>query len=91
MLVCDTGPLVAAALARDPDHHACVELFTGMHLARRDMVLPAPVVAEVGYLLASKAGAVAESAFLRSLAAGDFHAIELTNTDYWRMAELVDK
>lgn len=91
MLVCDTGPLVAAALSRDPDHHACVELFTGMHPARRDMVLPAPVVAEVGYLLASKAGAAAESAFLRSLAAGDFHTIELISSDYARMAELVDK
>jgi len=55
VLVCDTGPLVAA-LSPDPDHHACVELFTGMHLARRDMVLPAPVVAEVGYLLGSRAG-----------------------------------
>lgn len=90
MLVCDTGPLVAAALSRDPDHHACVELFTGMHLARREMVLPAPVVAEVGYLLASRAGARAESAFLRSLAHGDFRTVELTPVDYARMAELVD-
>lgn len=90
MLICDTGPLVAAALSRDPDHHSCVELFTGMHLAGREMVLPAPVVAEVGYPLGSRASASAESAFLRSLAAGDFRAIELTSADYSRMAELVD-
>lgn len=90
MLICDTGPLVAAALSRDPDHHACVELFTGMHLARRDMVLPAPVVAEVGYLLGSRAGSAAESTFLRSLATGDFRTIELTTGDYARMADLVE-
>jgi hypothetical protein len=32
VILCDTGPLVAAALAGDDDHHACVELFTGLHL-----------------------------------------------------------
>jgi uncharacterized protein len=90
VLVCDTGPLVAAGLSRDPDHHACVELFTSMHLAGRAMVLPAPVVAEVGYLLQSRGSARAESAFLRSLADGDFRTIELTVEDYARMAELVD-
>ncbi len=35
MLVCDTGPLVAAALYTDIHHHECVELFTSMHLAGR--------------------------------------------------------
>lgn len=33
MIVCDTGPLVAAALSNDTHHHASVELFSGMHLA----------------------------------------------------------
>jgi predicted nucleic acid-binding protein len=56
VIVCDTGPLVAAALANDDDHHACVELFTGLHLARRELLVPGPVVAEVGYLLNREAG-----------------------------------
>jgi len=56
MIVCDTGPLVAAALANDDHHHACVELFTGLHLARRPLLVPATVVAEVGYLLGREAG-----------------------------------
>ena len=30
MIVCDTGPLVAAALSNDSDHKACVELFTAI-------------------------------------------------------------
>lgn len=91
MPICDTGPLVAAALTTDPDHRPCVDLFTGAHLARRDLLVPAPVVAEVGYLLGRKAGAVAESAFLRSLAEGDFRCVELTTGDYARMADLVEQ
>jgi uncharacterized protein len=39
VIVCDTGPLVAAALSTDDDHHTCVELFTGLHLARRELFL----------------------------------------------------
>ena len=91
MIVCDTGPLVAAALGNDADHHASVELFSGMHLANRPMLVPGPVVAEVGYLLAREAGARVESAFLRSLADGDFQPVDLTSDDYARMADLVDQ
>jgi len=91
LIVCDTGPLVAAALGNDADHHASVELFSGMHLANRPMLVPGPVVAEVGYLLAREAGARVESAFLRSLADGDFQPVDLTSDDYARMADLVDQ
>ena len=52
MIVCDTGPLVAAALANDADHKACVALFDGLYAAGRQLLVPATVVAEVGYLLA---------------------------------------
>lgn len=90
MIVCDTGPLVAAALSNDADHAACVRLFNDMHAAGRDLLVPATVTAEVGYLLAREAGARVESLFLRSLAEGDFAAVDLTAADYARMAELVD-
>ncbi|GAA2849562.1 hypothetical protein GCM10010472_03210 [Pseudonocardia halophobica] len=90
MIVCDTGPLVAAGLSRDPDHRASVDLFAALHLSRQPMVVPAPIVAEVGYLLHHKGSPRAESAFLRSLAAGDFRTVELTTEDYARMADLVD-
>jgi predicted nucleic acid-binding protein len=91
VLVCDTGPLVAAALYDDMHHHECVELFTGMHLAGRTLVVPPPIIAEVGYFLAREASADVESSFLRSLAAGDFEVEELTKADYTRMADLVDQ
>ncbi len=90
MIICDTGPLVAAALSKDPDHHRCVELFTGLHLARRQLFVPAVVVAEVGYLLGKYAGARAEAVFLRSLTDG-FTPIEITSVDYLRMSELVEQ
>jgi predicted nucleic acid-binding protein len=61
----------------------------GLHLARRPLLVPATVVAEVGYLLGREAGAKVESLFLDSLAAGDFALVDLTVADYARMAELV--
>lgn len=89
MIVCDTGPLVAAALADDDHHHACVELFTGLHLAGRELLVPSTVVAEVGYLLAREAGAEVEAMFLGSIADGDFRPIELVPEDFRRAADLV--
>ena len=89
MIICDTGPLVAAALANDADHAACVKLFTNLHEAGTQLLVPATVVAEVGYLLAREAGPRVESLFLRSLADGEFSAVDLAATGYARMAELV--
>jgi predicted nucleic acid-binding protein len=77
VILCDTGPIVAAALADDDDHHACVELFTGLHLAGRELLVPGTVVAEVGYLLARNAGARVEALFLTALADGDFSLVDL--------------
>jgi predicted nucleic acid-binding protein len=89
VIVCDTGPLVAASLINDDDHRACVDLFTGLHLARRALLVPGPVVAEVGYLLHREAGSRVEALFLDSLADGDFTAVDLADEDYGRAAELV--
>jgi predicted nucleic acid-binding protein len=70
MIVCDTGPLVAAAIRNDVDNHACTELFTGLHLAGRTILVPGPVIAEVAYLLQRSGGTRAEASFLRALAEG---------------------
>jgi predicted nucleic acid-binding protein len=83
--------VVAAALLRDPDHRRCVDLFTGLRLANREMLLPAPIIAEIGYLLNREAGAHAEAVFLRSIAARDFIAVDLELEDYERMAALVEQ
>lgn len=70
MIVCDTGPLVAAALANDMHHAACVSMLTELHQDRRDLLIPAPVVAEVGYLLAREAGRSASGVLVPAVAYG---------------------
>ena len=62
MILCDTAPLVAAIIQSEDSHQACVELFTGLRLARRKLFLPATVVAEVGYMLDALAGPADEAA-----------------------------
>ena len=90
MIVCDTGPLVAAADRDDQHNRACTDLFTGLHLARRAILVPAPVVAEVGYLLGRAGGAKIEAAFLRSIVQETLTVVDLELVDYERMAELVE-
>jgi uncharacterized protein len=89
MIVCDTGPLVAAAISNDDHHRECVDLLTSLHLARRTILVPATVAAEVGYLLARDGGPGAETQFLESLADGTFSPVDLRPEDYRRAGELV--
>lgn len=91
MVICDTGPLVAAAIVSDPDYRPRVDMFAGMHMARRPIVIPAPVVAEVGYLLGTRGNPRIEASFLTSLADGTFRVESLTDQDYRRAAELVEQ
>lgn len=67
-----------------------MELLTGLRLASRQMVLPAPIVAEVGYLLGTRGGARTAADFSRAPSDGDFVTADLTTADYHRMAELVE-
>jgi predicted nucleic acid-binding protein len=91
VILCDTGPLVAAAITKQQHHYACVDLFTGLRLAHRPLLVPSTVVAETGFLLEKFGGHRAESAFLRALRDGDFEPVELQAVDFARMAELVDQ
>lgn len=89
MILCDSGPLIAAATSNDADHHACTELFSGLRLAGRRLLVPQTVVAEVGYMLAAWVSTEVEAKFLDAVAAGDFEVVNLTSADFARMAELV--
>ncbi|MDR0626795.1 MAG: PIN domain-containing protein [Bifidobacteriaceae bacterium] len=91
MLLTDTGPLVAAAIRTDPDHAACVDLFTAAHARGELVAFPATVVAEVGYLLCRQGGPAIEAAFLRSLAQPGMRVLDLIPSDLERMAELVEQ
>ncbi|MGQ0846703.1 MAG: PIN domain-containing protein [Sporichthyaceae bacterium] len=91
MIVVDTGPLVAAADTDDDDHRACVDLFTGLRLAGRPLVVSPFVVAETTYMLGRFGGSAAEAAFVRSLRAGDLVLAEILPGDLDRMAEILDE
>ena len=90
MIIVDTGPLVAAAVANDRHHTTCVDLFTRLRRERQELVIPGPVPAEIGYMLHRLGGSKVESAFLRSLQNGVFSVLPLTTSDWGRMADLVD-
>lgn len=83
--VIDSGPLFAAADLDDDDHDAVLQALSAANL---HLVVPALVVAEVTYFIASRLGPAAEAAFLTGLAQME---VEAPLTDEWgRIAELVN-
>ncbi|WP_344944263.1 type II toxin-antitoxin system VapC family toxin [Sphaerisporangium flaviroseum] len=91
MILIDTGPLVAAALAGDKNHMVCVDLFTAAHLAGDELLIPSFVVTEACYMLAREAGPRVEIGFVRSLAAGDFTIVDVGLRDLTRIAQLMER
>ena len=87
MLLCDTGVLLAAGNVKDHAHQACVRL---LRQAEGPLLVPSPVLGEIGYLLQSRVGPQAEATFLRSFGGDGFHVTELQDRDLRRMAELVE-
>ncbi|MEU4544881.1 type II toxin-antitoxin system VapC family toxin [Nonomuraea dietziae] len=88
MLLCDTGVLLAAGNVKDEHHHACLKL---LRQAGGPLLVPSPVMGEVGYLLESRVGPQAEVTFLKSFGGNGFHVAELEDEDLPRMAELVER
>ena len=67
MLLCDTGVLLAAGNIKDQAHRACVRL---LRQAEGPLLVPSPVLGEIGYLLQSRVGSQAEATFLKSFGGG---------------------
>lgn len=72
-LVLDTGPLLAALDAGDPDHASCAALLVD---APEDLVVPALVLAELDYWCNQRLGIEVWLAFLEDVLAGAYR-IEL--------------
>lgn len=87
MLLCDTGVLLAAGNAKDQHHQACLKL---LRQADGPLLVPAPVMGEIGYLLESRVGPQAEVAFLKSFGGDGFYVAQLDNDDIPRLTELVE-
>lgn len=84
-LVCDTGPLLAALDAADPDHERCARLLTD---ATEDLIVPALVLGELDYWCSRRLGSDAWLIFLDDLLAGAYRLEPLTGMDLARCREL---
>lgn len=84
-LIVDAAPLVALADRRDPLQGAVREALVS---EAGGLVIPAPVTAEVDYLLGRRIGRAARLAFLDDLAAGRFAVECLEADDYAAVAGL---
>jgi predicted nucleic acid-binding protein len=88
VIVIDTGPVVAAANRKDDYHKQCVDLLQGFP---GPLLLPAPLITEIGYMLQSRAGSRAEAGFLRDVADGLYELVQITAADATRAADLVEQ
>lgn len=84
LAIVDTGPLLAVADTRDPNHAAVTVV-----LARSDLILagPAMVIAEATYFIAERFGPTAEAKFLAGMT--HFEVEAPLREDWARIAELV--
>lgn len=84
-LILDAAPLVASADSREPQLEALLRI---RDQEEGPLVLPAPVAAEVDYLLGVRFGEAARRAFLGDLAAQRYDVVCLEPADYRTVAEL---
>jgi uncharacterized protein len=84
----DAGPLFAYLDADDAYHSASVA-FLQHHPG--PLAVPVLVVAEVAYLAGTRLGSDVETRFLGDLANGNFVAVQVDNSDWLRIADLVHR
>lgn len=88
MLICDSGPLLAALNTRDPEHTTCAELlgrFSG------ELAVPAPVLTETALFSLRRFGPASQLRFLESAARGEIEVVQLEPEDHRRVADLCRK
>jgi predicted nucleic acid-binding protein len=84
-LILDTGPLLAALDAADPDHKRCAKL---LNKTREDLTIPTLVLAELDYWCQRRLGAEVWLTFMDDLLAGAYRTESPTPTDLARCREL---
>ena len=87
-LICDTGPLYAAMDIADQDHVACARLF---ETTDEQVLVPAPVVVELDWLVGQRLGPDAFLSFLADSLDGLLEVVDLQTQDYLRVRELLDR
>ncbi len=89
MILVDTGVVFGAADADDPRHSDCAGLLDS--LIDTPLGVTVPVVVESAWLIESRLGPTAEAGFLHSLTAGEIERLDLTETDWARVVELIER
>jgi uncharacterized protein len=86
LVVVDTGPVVAAGNRRDQHNKACKRLLSTYP---GPLLLPEPLITEIAYMLASRAGTDAELAFLADTVHGAYEVVSVGRAERARVIELV--
>jgi predicted nucleic acid-binding protein len=84
-LIIDAAPLVALADRRDPQRE---RVEAALRAEAGELVVPAPVTAEIDYLLGCRLGRTARLAFLEDLSAARFTVAGLDATDHAVVCDL---
>ena len=87
-LICDTGPLYAAMDIADQDHVACARL---LETTDEQVLVPAPVVVELDWLVGQRLGPDAFLSFLADSLDGLLEVVDLQTQDDLRVRELLDR
>lgn len=88
MLLVDTNVFLAAADRRSDRHDECAAL---LRAHGSELATTVPVIAETSWLILDRLGTRAQAEFLRIVAAARLQALDLTEPDWRRCAELVER
>jgi hypothetical protein len=84
-LVLDTGPVLAALDADDPEHARCAPLLTDTAEA---LVVVAPTLVEIDYWIRKRLSPNVWRTFIDDVTAGAYHLVDLAADDLSRVEEL---
>lgn len=87
-LILDTGPLYASLDRRDEHHQSARAL---LQATRERLVIPAPVLVEVDYLLTRRRRPDGMIHLLDDIKAGAYSIEALEHDDYWRIADICER
>ncbi len=87
-LILDTGPLYASLDRSDDDHRRCRSL---IEEADEPLLIPAPVLVEVDYLIHRRLHPGVLVALLADVESGAYEVVDLAASDYRRVRELCDR
>jgi uncharacterized protein len=87
-LILDTGPLYASLDRSDADHLRCRRLIEAAH---EPLVIPAPVIVEIDYLIHRSLHPGVLVALLADIDSGAYEVESVTAADHRRIADLCDR